>query len=81
MRLDELIAALKAKGYTHVSTFGGNVPLADWDPYGKRRTNRDVTDHAYMGELIDTPDGPKVRDAGEADPPFVLGVWSFTKEV
>ena len=75
--LPALKRALANLGYTRVKTFGGLIPLAAWDPYGKEGVNAHPSNKPYHGTI--RRDG---RVVDYCDPPsypsaLVLGVWSF----
>jgi hypothetical protein len=72
----ELRELLKARGLTHVATFGGSLPLDEWKPYGEEvRWYGTLRDD---GTVIDTPwreEGPEPSSS------LVLGVWHFLAAV
>lgn len=79
MNKQQAIAELKARGFTHVDTMAGSLPLDDWDPYGLETTNYSPTSKIrWDGEFIaenrirDTPREPMTG--------FFLGAWTFTRE-
>lgn len=57
----ELRAALVGLGVTHMETYGGPIPVGDWDPYGFEGVNREPG--RYRGEIVSDDSGIRVRDA------------------
>lgn len=79
MNREELIAELKARGYTKVITYGGPVPIDEWDPYGLTTINYDPNcSFVYQGEIV----GDKVHDLPinpVLDKDLCLGVWTVQR--
>jgi hypothetical protein len=74
-----VIDALRMKGYTHMKTFAGPIPLDEWTPYGhggsepdtirfELRDDDSVADHVQEDEIGDT-----VRSN------LILGLWTPLK--
>lgn len=62
----------KRKGFTHVSTLAGPVPLDRWSPYGAFSVNEGIEkyfDFTWIDEF-------HARD-GEPSDKFPAGVWEF----
>lgn len=86
--LEELKAALKAKGLTHVLTFGPTLTIDEWNPYGQSPGGVNYREgfRPYRGEIIEKDGKHYVRDH-DADCELrqqcnlILGIWEFvTKE-
>ena len=77
MTRQEVITELKNRGYTHVDTIAGSLPLEDWHPYGLDTVNYRPGDTPWQGEFISDSqvrDIPRYPEDG-----FYLGVWEYTK--
>ena len=85
MEYHEIIAAVKARGYTHVVTYGGLLALEKWEPYGNVPGGVNYREGftAWTGELLESDGGLQVRDLPRAPvgDGFCLGVWSFAQRV
>ncbi len=57
MTTDAIRAALSAKGYGFILTYGGPVPLAEWNPHGPNSKT------PYDGEVVEDAAGAHVRDS------------------
>ena len=84
---DRLKAEIRARGFTHVVTMAGPHPLDQWHPYGLLGGVNDRAGTSATGLAMElTWDGPdSVTDmptdpARRAPPPFVHGVWYFTRD-
>ena len=66
------VAEAKRKGFTHVRTFAGPVPLDNWSPYGAFSANGGIEKYFYFAWI----DGSHARD-GEPSDKFPAGVWEF----
>lgn len=77
---DELVAALKSRGMTHVRVMSGTMPLDEWRPYGIDGVNgpdNPIRPSLFVlredGVAVDYSD-EELRSSGIAS---VLGAWSF----
>lgn len=66
------VEGAKRKGFTHVSTAAGPVPLDSWLPYGAFSVNHGIEKHFDFTWV----DESRVRD-GEPLDTFPAGVWEF----
>ncbi len=62
----------KSKGFTHVRTVAGPVPLDSWSPYGSFSVNDGIENYLDFSWI----DGSHARD-GEPSDKFPAGVWEF----
>ncbi len=84
MTLPELVAALKAEGFTHVRTFGPMLPLDEWNPYGVSPGGANWVEGGkpYYGEILKRDGETVVRDWCDDNElrrqcGLVLGIWRF----
>lgn len=80
--LPDLKSKLRAMGYEGIVTYGGPIPLDEWNPYGMEPGGVNYSPdyhakHAYRGAIRD--DG-KIEDMPDGSPvpsgPFMAGVWT-----
>lgn len=76
----ELLPLLQAAGYTHVQTFGGLLPIAEWQPYGNvpGGVNYRPSFREWRGSWNG---GNQVTDYCDGPPNdrFVLGRWTLIR--
>lgn len=87
MTTTELRTEAIARGFTHVRTYGGPLPLEQWDPYGRFTTNRPTgrTLEAWDARGGYDPeirtwawvDATHVVDGPTPAPPLCAGQWEF----
>lgn len=68
MTTAELKMILRNNGVSHIKTYGGPVPLADWTPYGNGIENR---------VRFDRIDWKECRIHEVQTGPGIYGVWEF----
>ncbi len=66
------VAEAKGKGFTHVRTLAGPVPLDSWHPYGAFSVNEGIEKH-FNFKWIDESHTKN----GEPSNIFPAGVWEF----
>lgn len=72
---DEFKNSVTKRGFTHVETFGGLLPLAEWKPYGA--FSGDGIMEKYLGGF-EWIDDNKARDIPiERNASGMLGIWTF----
>ena len=71
-KFQSFVAEAKMKGFTHVRTFAGPVPLDSWSPYGAFSVNEGIEKHFDFTWV----DESHARD-GEPSEKFPAGVWEF----
>jgi hypothetical protein len=80
MTYNDIIRNMEQAGYSYVNTMAGPLPLHDWHPYGLVRGGVNYREgcREWQGEIIGEG---RVRDlpAEPVEPPFLLGVWEFSK--
>ena len=84
--LQDIVSQAKARGFTHVMTYGGPMPLDTWEPYGilradgTRGINNQMATWSHIPPLFQWIDDSRVRDgAGLPAPEWPLrgGIWEF----
>lgn len=79
--MDEMEPLLRQRGFTAVQTMGGNLDLADFDPYGMRRVgsinirSEKWAHHVYRGVLATDGQTWYLADAKLAEAPFLNGLF------
>lgn len=75
----EFLAECDTRGFTHVVTYGGPVPLPEWTPYGLcGGVNDPDWKSATQQSLVFTwVSECEVTDAPKDSSPFAFGVWRF----
>ena len=66
LNTEQVIALMLSRGYTHVKTYGGELPITEWNPYGNTEC------------LFDEIAGGTVEDAYKEEG-CVAGIWDFVK--
>jgi hypothetical protein len=74
MPLYALVAAAKARGFTHVRSHGGWVPLAEWTPYGNG------IEHTVRFWWINETQVVDGDPAHPMDAPLGCGVWELARK-
>lgn len=81
MTTTQLKAEAAARGFTHAVTMAGPIPLDAWDPYGRFGVNRPKNQPDYDPEIHtwEWIDHERAADTPNTAPPFVSGVWRFSR--
>jgi hypothetical protein len=75
---DNFIDQATSRGFTHVQTFGGPLPLSDWRPYGVfngSNMEQYITGFEWLAEdkAADIPASPRLGNC------IACGIWAFER--
>lgn len=72
----DAINKAKAAGFTKVQTFGPQVPLDDWTPYGVRPSELKSVSLVFAGDCFEERSETPAHPGSEA---FLLGRWPLIR--
>ena len=79
-QFDRFVAAVKARGFTHVRSGGELVPLAEWRPYGAfDGCNPGIEEHIGGFEWLGATSVADYPPLSERPVTGVCGVWTFER--